>query len=129
MTKHQMARKIKDLEQRIKDLETQLQSVTGRILPVDLGRRHGLTRITGCPVPSWTQAPGTDSPLDTGGLPDEIQDTIATLQRDMREMINEVGDLGSRVWQLEQHKAAARPNGGRRPSRFQDGYDRAGHGA
>jgi len=37
MTKQQMAKKIKDLEQRIKDLETKLQCATGRILPIDVG--------------------------------------------------------------------------------------------
>ena len=36
MNKQQMARKIKDLKQRIEELETELQSVTGRILPMDV---------------------------------------------------------------------------------------------
>ena len=34
MTKQQMARQIKVLEQRIEDLEWEVQSATGRILPV-----------------------------------------------------------------------------------------------
>jgi len=37
VTKRQMAKKIKDLEQRIEDLEKELQCATGRILPMDVG--------------------------------------------------------------------------------------------
>ncbi len=38
MTKHQMARRIKNLERHVEDLETELQSVTGRILPIGAPR-------------------------------------------------------------------------------------------
>lgn len=49
----------------------------------------------------------------------EMIDAILILQRDLRETMNELADLRSRVWQLEQARDAARPNGGRRPGRFQ----------
>jgi len=50
--------------------------------------------------------------------PCEMQDAIATLQRDMKETMREVGDLGYRVFQLEK---ANWPKP-KEPPRFQTGY-------
>ena len=49
----------------------------------------------------------------------EMIDAILILQRDLRETMRELGDVRSRVWQLERERDIKRPNGGRRPGRFQ----------
>jgi len=53
--------------------------------------------------------------------PDELQDAIATLQRDMKETMRELGETRRRVLVLEEANAP-RP---KEPPRFQTGYEPA----
>ena len=55
--------------------------------------------------------------------PDELQDAIDTLQRDLAETMQEMGDLGSRIWQLEHARDINHQKRGRGTPRFQTGYE------
>lgn len=54
--------------------------------------------------------------------PDELQDAIATLQRDLRETMLELGETRRRVLELEQAREAENMKRGRGTGRFQTAY-------
>jgi len=54
--------------------------------------------------------------------PDELQDAIATLQRDMAETMLELGETRRRVFELEKAREAEQQKRGRGTGRFQTGY-------
>lgn len=55
--------------------------------------------------------------------PDELQDAIATLQRDMAETMLELGETRRRVLVLEEARDVERIKRGRGPGRFQASYE------
>ena len=54
--------------------------------------------------------------------PDELQDAIATLQRDLAETMLELGETRRRVLVLEEAREAERLKRGRGTGRFRTGY-------
>ena len=53
----------------------------------------------------------------------EMQDAITILKRDLAETMRELGDLRSRVWELEQARDADKhADGQRKVSRYPAGY-------